>query len=365
MWSQGGKPDYVVITEVLSPHYPGAKSLIAGYRDEHPNVERVEEYARIVAAKRLGRALVDLGERTAEAAVSGDPVAILDEVERSILSLRPSRGDGFQRLGLLSPTTVATQPRELPTGFGPLDARIGGLGEGRLITLAARPAVGKTTLAMNIAAHVASQGHKVGFYSLEMSAPELMERLIAAEADVDSHRIRQHGLTLEDIFRIGRAIYRMSTWALSIDDTPSMSTFELSTRAKREKAERGLDLLVVDYLGLILPPEGTDSRVEQVSIITRQLKVLSRELSIPVIAVSQLNRQVEMRGDGEPRLSDLRDSGSVEQDSDQVIFLWRAEKDDPVSRLAFTQCKVSKNRHGPTGEFTLALVKEQSKFVVR
>jgi len=231
--------------------------------------------------------------------------------------------------------------------------------------MAARPGVGKTTLALNIAAYVASKGNKVGFYSLEMSAAELMERLIASESGVDSHRIRQHRLTMEDIARIGIAIYRMSTWQLAIDDTSSMSTFELSTRAKREKAERGLDLLVVDYLGLITPPESTDSRVEQVSIITRQLKVLSRELQIPVIAVSQLNRQVEARGDGEPRLSDLRDSGSVEQDSDQVIFLWREGKDDPASHLVFTQCKVAKNRHGPTGLFTLALLKEQSKFVVR
>lgn len=225
--------------------------------------------------------------------------------------------------------------------------------------------MGKTTLAMNIAANVAAKGYKVGFYSLEMSAQELLERLIVAESGVDAYRIRGQQLTLDDIGAIGKAIYTMSGWKLAIDDTPGMSTFELTTRAKREKAEQGLDLLVIDYLGLILPPPNTDSRVEQVSIITRQLKVLARELMIPVIAVSQLNRMVEMRSDGEPRLSDLRDSGSVEQDSDQVIFLWRAGPEDAQSRLAFTRAKVSKNRHGPTGEFELALVKEQSKFVER
>lgn len=363
IWAEGGQPDYVTVTETMSSSYPGAKELVHGFRENVGDPERVDEYGRIVVGKGLGRALVLLGERTASRACSGDPVEVLDEMEQSILRLRPDRGDGFQRLSLLSPAKVPAIPRELPTGFRGLDVYLGGLGQGRLITIAARPAVGKTTLAMNIAAHAASRGHKVGFYSLEMSVNELMERVILAEANVDSHRVRQKELTTEDVANLGSALIRISSWELAIDDTPGMSTFELSTRAKREKAERGLDLLVIDYIGLITPPTTTDSRVEQVSIITRQLKVLSRSLNIPIIAVSQLNRQVENREGGEPRLSDLRDSGSVEQDSDQVVFLWTTAPTSAASPFTVTQCKVSKNRSGPTGEFTLALRKEQSKFV--
>ena len=224
--------------------------------------------------------------------------------------------------------------------------------------------VGKTTLALNIGANVARAGLSVGIYSLEMSTPELMERLIMAEAGVNSSRIQRHELDADDVFRIGTAICKMSDWNLSIDETPGLSVYELATRAKKEKSERGMDLLIVDYLQLITPPKA-ESRVQEVSVITRSLKILAKEMDIPILALSQLSRQVEQRENAEPRLADLRDSGSIEQDSDQVIFLWWMEKPDPVNYLTHTQCAVSKNRHGSMGDFPLALLKEQSKFIPR
>ena len=316
-------------------------------------------------AKALSRSLIKAGEKITQDAIEKAPEDVLDEAERAFMQLRPERGDGFQKLSLLSPVKISDKPREIPTGYGPLDIYLGGLGQGRLITIAARPAIGKTTIALNMAANAAAQGYRVGVFSLEMSTDELMERLIVAESGVDSYRIKQHQLTNDDILNIGKAIYRMSKWHLSIDDTAGISTYELATRAKKEAAGAGLDLLIVDYLQLITPPKA-ENRVNEVSEITRALKILAKDLRIPVISLSQLSRQVEMRSQGgEPRLADLRDSGSIEQDSDQVVFLWRATADEPTSRIAYTEIGVAKNRHGATGVFTAGLLKEQSKFVVR
>lgn len=214
-----------------------------------------------------------------------------------------------------------------------------------------------------MAANAARSGANVAFYSMEMSAPELLERLVVSESEVPSHKVKARTLSTSDVKRIGISMYRMNEWKFSIDETPSLSVYEVSARAKRMKQEYGLDLLIIDYLQLIIPPKA-DNRVQEVTQITRSLKVLSRELQIPIVALSQLSRQVEMREKGgEPRLSDLRDSGSVEQDSDQVVFLWREEPEGPL--YAETMCGVSKNRHGNTGRFPMRLLKEESRFITR
>jgi replicative DNA helicase len=297
--------------------------------------------------------------------MSDDPVAVLDELERSVYRLRPSRGQGFQRADTLGRVTLSERSAILPTGFPTIDVYIEGLGAGRFITLAARPGVGKTTLALNIGANVAKAGFKVAVYSLEMSAPSLIEKVVLNESNVDGNRVRDMRLFPEDIDRIGQTLVRMASWQLWFDDTSSLTLSELRTRTKRMKTERGLDLLIVDYLQLLTPPKA-ENRVNEVAAITRELKALALELSIPILAMSQMNRSVEQGENGEPFIWQLRDSGTVEQDSDQVILLWRDPKDPrngPGAEVRYTHGKVGKNRWGREGPFELALIGAQSKFV--
>ena len=360
IWSQGGKPDHVTVVE----HTGLPSEAVNYYREFDEGLENVEEYGQLILAKWLARSLVEVGQRTANKAIAADPVEVLDDLEKELLNLRPQRGDGFRPADMLAEVKLSDRPTLLPSGYPTIDTYTDGLGNGRLIVLGARPSIGKTTLALNMAANVARQGYKAGFFSLEMNASELLEKFILSESQVDSYRVTEHALTPDDIERIGRALVRMSKWTLWLDDTANLSTFELATRAKRLKAEHGLDFLVVDYLQLINPPKA-ENRVNEVSIISRSLKVLARELDIPVLVLSQLNRQSEL-GDGEPKLHQLRDSGSVEQDSDQVVFLWRDDKDPrngPGAPMTFTHGRVAKNRHGRYGPFELALVGSQSKFV--
>lgn len=360
IWEQGGRPDYVTVVE----HTGLPREAVNYYREFDEGVENVEEYGRLILAKWLARSLVDLGQRTANKAIADDPIEVMDDLEKEIMRLRPQRGEGFQRADMLAQAKLSDRPTLLPSGYPRIDSLMDGLGNGRLIILAARPGIGKTTLGLDMTANIARQGFRPGFFSFEMNASELLEKLVLAEAGVDSNRVSDYTLHEEDIERIGHALVRMAKWTLWLDDTANLSTFELATRAKRLKAEHGLDFLVVDYLQLISPPKA-ENRVNEVSIISRSLKVLARELDIPVLVLSQLSRQSEM-GDGEPKLHQLRDSGSIESDADQVIFLWRDDKDPrngPGSPLTWTHGKVAKNRHGRTGTFELALVGAQSKFV--
>lgn len=365
IWEKGGSPDYVSVTEVLAPKMEGAKVLVETYKDAAQDsllsAASVTDYGEIVRQKWLARSLVELGEKISLQALRDEPEEVLDAVAKAVVDLRPQHGEGFQKVALLGPATVTQRKSELPTGFTGLDAYIGGLGRGRLITLAARPGVGKTTLALNIAANAARLGFRVGFHSLEMSGEELLERLLLSEARLAGWRIKQPLLEKAHVLALGKAILLMKDWNLSLDETANLSTFEIAARTKRMKAEHGLDLLVVDYLQLVSPPKA-DSRVQEVSIITRQLKVLARELDVPILMLSQLNREVEHR-QGEPRLSDLRDSGSIEQDSDQVLFLYNVDKEEQDAEISQVYLSVSKNRHGPTGRMIVGFRKSESRFV--
>jgi replicative DNA helicase len=257
----------------------------------------------------------------------------------------------------------------IPSGFPDLDQLTTGFQASDLIVLAARPSVGKTSLALNIAEHAAvREGKTVGVFSLEMSKEQLVLRLLSSVASIDSQRLRSGFLEEMDFARIAPAMNALSEAPVFIDDTPSISVMELRTKARRLQAERGLDLLIVDYLQLMQATSNNrdSNRVQEVSEISRGLKSLARELKVPVIALSQLSRQPEMRESREPRLSDLRESGAIEQDADLVMFLWR-EKDKPGEDESadgeIINLRLAKHRNGPTGEVKLWFKKSQTRFV--
>jgi replicative DNA helicase len=257
----------------------------------------------------------------------------------------------------------------LRTGFTDIDSKTQGLQASDFIVLAARPSVGKTSLALNIAEYAGvREGKSVGVFSLEMSKEQLVLRLLSSVTKIDSFKLRSGFLAEMDFPKIASAMETLSRAKIFIDDTASISVMELRTKARRLKMEHGLDLLIVDYLQLMQPgSSGRESnRVQEVSEISRGLKALARELGIPVLALSQLSRQTEMRGDSkEPRLSDLRESGAIEQDADVVIFLWRKadriEETDAVGEAI--DFSIAKHRNGPTGAGQLYFVKDQTRFV--
>jgi len=255
------------------------------------------------------------------------------------------------------------------TGFADLDAMTTGLQKSDLVILAARPSIGKTSLALNFAEHAAvREGKTVGVFSLEMSKEQLVLRLLSSVANIDSQRLRTGFLEEMDFTRLAPAMNALAEAPIYIDDTPNISTMELRTKARRLQAESGLDLIVVDYLQLMQSSINSrdSNRVQEVSEISRGLKGLARELQVPVIALSQLSRQAEMRESKEPRLSDLRESGSIEQDSDLVMFLWREKErgsEDNDSEGEIINLKLAKHRNGPTGETKLWFKKRQTRFV--
>ena len=255
------------------------------------------------------------------------------------------------------------------TGFGDLDTLTTGLQKSDLVILAARPSVGKTSFALNIAEHAAVKDRKsVGYFSLEMSKEQLVLRLLSSVSNIDSQRLRTGFLEELDFARIAPAMNSLSEAPIYIDDTPTITTMELRTKARRLQAEVGVDLIIVDYLQLMQSSTTTRdaNRVQEVSEISRGLKALARELKIPVIALSQLSRQPEMRESKEPRLSDLRESGSIEQDADLVMFLWREKErgsDDQDQEGEVVNLKLAKHRNGPTGETKLWFKKRQTRFV--
>ena len=244
-----------------------------------------------------------------------------------------------------------------------------GLQKSDLVLVAARPSIGKTSLALNFAEHAAvNEGKVVGIFSLEMSKEQLVLRLLSSVANIDSQRLRTGFLEEMDFARLAPAMNKLAEAPIFIDDTPNISTMELRTKARRLQAESGLDMIIVDYLQLMQSSvQSRDAnRVQEVSDISRGLKALARELQVPVVALSQLSRQTEMREKGEPRLSDLRESGALEQDSDLVMFLWREKErggDDQDRDGEVINLRLAKHRNGPTGETKLWFRKRQTRFV--
>jgi len=249
--------------------------------------------------------------------------------------------------------------RGVPTGFPDLDDVLAGFQASNLIILAARPGIGKTALALNMAQHVAvKEKIPVGFFSLEMSSEELVDRLLVAQADIDAWRLKTGKLKEDDFIKLSDAMGELAEAPLFIDDSPGISVLEMRTKARRLQVEQGVQLLVVDYLQLAVSSRQYDNRVQEVSEISQSLKNLARELKIPVIAISQLSRAVEARGTKEPQLADLRESGAIEQDSDVVMFLYRRDEED-LENIAL---KIAKHRNGPLKTIQLRFRGDRIKF---
>lgn len=255
------------------------------------------------------------------------------------------------------------------TGYTDLDSMTGGLQKSDLIIIAARPSVGKTAFALSIARNAAVKyGVPTAVFSLEMSQQQLLIRLLSAEAQVNAHALRTGTLPEDKWAQISTRIHKLVPAPLFIDDTPALSILELRARGRRLKAEHNIGLIVVDYLQLMQGPAHAESREREISMILRNLKVLAKELDIPVVALSQLRRSVEERGDKRPILSDLRESGALEQDSDVVIFIHRPElyglKEYPDGETTegVAEVMISKQRNGPTGEIKLTFIKEYARF---
>lgn len=328
-------------------------------------------YAELVQNKSILRGLINAAGDIAEMAYS-DPEnveEVMDTAEKKIYQVTnapttqkftpigSSLTEAWQRFEELNSGTH--EHRGVPTGFKALDDFLSGLQRSDLIILAARPSMGKTTFALDIARNAALRyGKSVGIFSLEMSDQQLVDRMLAAEAQVDSWKLRTGKLSNDKEYEaVQSAMARLSEAPIHIDDQPGNNILKMRSSARRLKNEHGLDLLIVDYLQLMSPTstKASDSMVQQVTEISRSLKILARELDVPVLALSQLSRAVEQRG-GKPRLSDLRDSGSIEQDADVVMFIHREDKinkDQPSDRPNIAEILVEKHRNGPVGSAEL------------
>lgn len=342
-----------------------------------PTSAYIEHYARIVKASYVKRKLVSTGSRMVERAFEeeSDIQQLLNMAEseifalsqaylhRDFIELKSILSDSFERLEKIVKEGAGV--RGLATGFSDIDKKLAGLQDSNLIILAARPAVGKTTLALNIALHAAHvEKAPVGLFSLEMSKEELVDRLLVGAADIDAWRLKTGKLSGEDYNKLTEAMGDLSETPIYIDDTPGASILEMRTKARKLKLEKGLRLIVVDYLQLISPGKKIEGRVQEVSFISQQLKNLARELKIPVLALSQLSRAIEHRGEKKPQLADLRESGSIEQDSDVVMFLYQEKENEELldTSKRIIKLLIAKHRNGPTGEVDLMFRGDRVRF---
>jgi len=376
--------DIVTVSEVLERRdaleQVGGSAYLTSLINLTPTAVNAVHYAHIVERKAVLRNLIGAAGKIAAIGYddSADVSEAIDRAEQELFSVSERRVEsGFSPLKTLLHSAYDRldylhqhkgEISGIRTGFADLDALTSGLQKSDLIVLAARPSIGKTSLALNFAEHASvREGKTVGVFSLEMSKEQLVLRLLSSVANIDSQRLRTGFLEEMDFTRLAPAMNALAEAPVFIDDTPNISTMELRTKARRLQAESGLDMIIVDYLQLMQSTIASRdaNRVQEVSEITRGLKALARELQVPVVALSQLSRQAEMRENKEPRLSDLRESGSIEQDSDLVLFLWRekerGEEEDPDGEII--NLRLAKHRNGPTGETKLYFRKRQTRFV--
>lgn len=346
----------------------GGNQYLAELANTVPSSANIKHYANIVQKKYVLRSLIDAADYVSELGFQeGDDHMddILDMAEKKIFSvisspksqkyvnLKDALPEAWERLEKLSEHKGAL--RGLPTGFKDLDSMLSGLQNSDLVILAARPSMGKTTLALDIARMSAVNHDKsILVFSLEMSSQQLVDRMLSAQSRVNAWNLRTGHLSSDkDFSQLRDSLDRLSKAKIYIDDQPGNSIVRMKALARRLKAEKGLDLIVVDYLQLMTTSKNYDSMVNQVTEISRSLKGLAKELDVPVLALSQLSRAVESRG-GKPRLSDLRDSGSIEQDADVVMFIHREDKGkDESERTNIAEILIEKHRNGPTGKVDL------------
>ncbi|OGH02591.1 MAG: replicative DNA helicase [Candidatus Levybacteria bacterium RIFCSPHIGHO2_01_FULL_37_17] len=339
-----------------------------------PTAANIEEYAQIIKEASTRRSLISAGGKIAENAFDEQEALerLLDKAESSIFSisqghnvrgftsLKESLAESFERIDELHKKGAGY--RGIRTGFNDLDNILSGMQESNLLILAARPGQGKTAMIVNIAQNVAvAQKLPVGIFSLEMSQEELVDRLLVGQADIDAWRLKTGKLVEADFTKLSTAMGELADAPIYIDDVPGLSISEIRTKARRLQLEYGVKLLIVDYLQLADPGKKYDSRVVEVSIVSQGLKNLARELKIPVLAVSQLSRAVEHRGERKPQLADLRESGAIEQDADVVMFLYRTDI-EVTGNVIPTKLAVAKHRNGPMGEIDLLFRGDRIRF---
>lgn len=357
----------------------GGRAYIAELANAAPTPGNYGHYAELVAKKHVMRSLIDVAHEITEHAYdeSGDTATVLDHAEKSIYAIGNASAthkfipigdkvdDAWERIETLSKNEGGI--RGVPTGFPDLDSLTSGLHKSDLIILAARPSMGKTSLALDIARNAAVKHDvPVGIFSLEMSSEQLVDRMLSAESFINSWKMRTGAIRAEEDFsKIRDALETLSKAPIYIDDKPAQNILSMRAVARRLKRERGIGLIIVDYLQLMAPTntKASDSMVQQVTEISRSLKQLAREIEVPVIALSQLSRAVEQRG-GKPRLSDLRDSGSIEQDADVVMFIHREDKMNKESdRPNIAEILIEKHRNGPTGKVELYFDEKRTSFM--
>ena len=386
--------DPLTLTEELSRkselEAAGGREYIAYLVDVVPTAANVEYHAKIVREKALRRRLIEVSTSiVSEAFDSALPAAeLLDAAEHSIFEVNQSRGtEGFTRVKELMYEAMerieqlhlaGESVTGVPSGFRDLDEITAGFQPSELVIIAARPSMGKTAFVLNIAQNAALDAKTpVAFFSLEMSKQSLLQRMLTSEARVDAQRLRKGKLRDDEFVQLGRAAGLLSQAPVWIDDTPAISLLEMRSKARRLKAENNIGMIVVDYLQLMVGPPSSENRQQEISTISRSLKALARELRVPVVALSQLSRAPEQRaGDNKrPQLSDLRESGAIEQDADVVMFLYRQEyydvlegKDptqpdkDGKTSAGLAEVIIGKQRNGPTGNVTLFFNRQYTRF---
>jgi len=354
----------------------GGASLVNELLNVVPTSAHAEKYGRIIHELYIKRTLIESAAAISELAFQeeGEAQELLDQAEQKIFAIaqhatkrdfmviKDALAASFDRLDELHKR--AGGMRGVPTGFNDLDVKLAGLQDSNLIILAARPGTGKTAMILNIAQYIGvKEKIPVGIFSLEMSKEELVDRLLVSQADIDAWRLKTGKLSDDDFTKLSEAMGELAEAPLYIDDTPGITLMEMRTKARRLQMEHGVKLIIIDYLQLADPGRRLDSRVQEVSIISQGFKNLARELKVPVLACSQLSRAVEARGTRVPELSDLRESGSIEQDADVVMFLYREEADqNQWGEQIPTKLRIAKHRNGPLAEINLMFRGDRIRF---
>jgi len=380
LMERGQAIDFITIKDELGRtgdlDQVGGPAYIASLVDGLPHGVNIADYARIVKEKASLRSLIQSANRVLASAYQAeeDAEAIVDEAEREIFAIAEGTiHKGFVSMRELAHASFAVVEQAharkqlvtgVPTGFLELDEILAGLQPSDLVIVAARPAMGKTSLVLNIAEHVGTKANMtVGFFSLEMSKEQLFLRLLMSEAGIDGHRLRTGFLGERDFPKLTQAMETLSRARIFIDDSAAIGVLEMRAKARRLKAEHGLDLIVVDYIQLMQGRGRFENRVTEVASISRALKGLAKELSVPVVALSQLSRAPENRPNKRPQLSDLRESGALEQDADVVLMIYREDMYEPTEEnQGVAELIVAKQRNGPTGTVRLAFIREFTRF---
>lgn len=372
--------DLITVTEEIRKHKQleaiGGASYLAQLTASIPTAANIDYHARIVKEKALLRGLINAATQIIQESFEsgGEGSSVVDHAERLIFDISQQRIEGkFVRMGEIIKDSIEAidklyQRKEhvtgLATGFHYFDTQTAGLQSSDLIVIAGRPSMGKSAFVSGIAEHACVVLKKpVAFFSLEMSKEQLVQRMLCSHARVDAQKVRTGYLSHTDWPKLTSAAGKLSEAPLFIDDTPAMTVLELRAKARRLKAQQHIELVVVDYLQLMDARARSESRQQEISEISRSLKALARELSVPVIAISQLSRAVESRTGNRPQLSDLRESGAIEQDADLVVFLFREEYYHPTEENRNkAEAIIAKQRNGPTGSCELVFLKEWTRF---